>query len=184
MSRMIVRFPDGDKEYRYPEKDLHEGDVIWHDREAYRVVSISRNGDAVATVERVPEEDAVSRTQPASDQASDIDNEVRGARNEVVLRDLNERLEAHNEWLGERFSEWVCECANDECMTPVELSIEEYERVRAEPTHFVVAPEAQHVDSEIERVVQREQRYWVVEKIGVGAEISEDRDPRKADHAD
>jgi hypothetical protein len=106
------------------------------------------------------------------------DDAVRAAKNEVVLRDLNERLEAHERWLGQRFSEWVCECADVNCMRPVELSIEEYEAVRAEPTQFIVAPGEEHVSPGIERVVQREERYWVVEKVGVGAEISEKLDPR------
>ena len=103
---------------------------------------------------------------------------VRAAKNEVVLRDLNERLKAYPAAGKQRFSEWVCECADMTCMRPVELSIEEYEMVRAQPTRFVVAPGAEHVDPEIERVVEREGRYWVLEKIGVGAEISEKFDPR------
>jgi hypothetical protein len=64
------------------------------------------------------------------------------------------------------------------CMKPVELSIEEYEMVRAEPTQFVVAPGVEHVTRAIERVVQREERYWIVKKIGVAAEVSEKLDPR------
>ena len=44
--------------------------------------------------------------------------------------------------------------------------------IRGEPTRFVAAPAAEHVNPEIERVVEREQRYWVMEKIGVGAEKS------------
>ena len=74
--------------------------------------------------------------------------------------------------------EWVCECADITCMDPVELSIEEYDAIRAATTRFAVAPGAEHVNLEIERVVQREERYWVVEKIGVGAEISAKFYPR------
>ena len=37
---------------------------------------------------------------------------------------------------------------NPDCMKPVELSIEEYEKVRAEPTRFVVAPGDEHVIQE------------------------------------
>jgi hypothetical protein len=110
--------------------------------------------------------------------AQEKDVSVRAAKNEVVLRDLNERLKAYPASLNKRFSEWVCECADMTCMKPVELSIEEYENIRAEPTRFVVAPGAEHVNPEIERVVQREKRYWLVQKIGVGAEISEKFDPR------
>ena len=50
--------------------------------------------------------------------------------------------------------------------------------IRADPRRFFVSPEAEHVHPDIERVVQREMRYWVVEKIGVGAGISEKFDPR------
>jgi len=106
------------------------------------------------------------------------DDSVRAAKNEVVLRDLNERLKAYPASPNKLYSEWVCECADMTCMMIVELSIEEYEMVRAEPTRFVVAPGAEHVDPDIERVVQQEKRYWLVEKTGVGAEISENFDPR------
>jgi hypothetical protein len=103
---------------------------------------------------------------------------ARLGKNEVILRDLNERLQAHDGSPDQRFSEWVCECADMSCMKPVELSIEEYEMVRAEPTRFVVAPGDDHVTPGIERVVQREERYWVVEKVGVAAEVSKNLDPR------
>ena len=113
-----------------------------------------------------------------TERAQGTDDAVRAAKNEVVLRDLNERLKAYPPSLNQRFSEWVCECADMACTKRVELTIDEYEMIRAEPTRFVVAPGAEHVDPEIERVVERETRYWVVEKIGVGAEISEKFDPR------
>ena len=113
-----------------------------------------------------------------TEEARVPDDAVRAAKNEVVLRDLNERLKAYPASLEQQFSEWVCECADMTCSKAVELSIEEYEMIRAEPTRFVVAPGAEHVDPDIERVVQREKRYWVVEKFGVGAEISEKFDPR------
>jgi hypothetical protein len=106
------------------------------------------------------------------------DDAARLGKNEVILRDLNERLQAHDSSPTERFSEWVCECADMSCMKPVELSIEEYEMVRAGPTRFVVAPGDEHVIRDIERVVQREERYWIVEKVGVAAEVSEKLDPR------
>lgn len=105
---------------------------------------------------------------------------ARAAKNEIVLRELNERLEAHNRWVNRRFSEWVCECADETCAEPVELSIEEYEDVRAEPTRFLVAPSEEHVSPRIEQVVRREERYWVVEKTGVSAELSDELDPRSS----
>jgi len=37
---LVVRFPDGTKEFRYPAKPLEEGDIIWHDGERFRVISV------------------------------------------------------------------------------------------------------------------------------------------------
>jgi hypothetical protein len=53
MGSMVVRFPDGSKEFRYPEKVLVDGDVVWHDGERFRVVSVSTddNDRAVVIVE-------------------------------------------------------------------------------------------------------------------------------------
>ncbi len=53
MSSIVVRFPDGSREFRYPERMLEEDDIVWHDGERYRVISISSDdaGRAVATVE-------------------------------------------------------------------------------------------------------------------------------------
>jgi hypothetical protein len=50
---MVVRFPDGSKEFRYPEKVLVDGDVVWHDGERFRVVSVTtdENDRAVVIVE-------------------------------------------------------------------------------------------------------------------------------------
>jgi hypothetical protein len=110
------------------------------------------------------------------EQASD--DAIRAAQNELVLRDLNERLRLQPASRSRRLWEWVCECADITCMKAIALSIEEYDAVRAATTRFAVAPEAEHVNLDIERVVQREDRYWVVEKIGVGAAISETFDPR------
>jgi hypothetical protein len=113
-----------------------------------------------------------------TEEARGTDDAIRAAKNEVVLRDLNERLKAYPAPLDQQFSEWICECADMTCSKSLELTIEEYEMIRAAPTRFVVAPGAEHVNPDIERVVQREKRYWVVEKFGAGAEISEKFDPR------
>ena len=50
MSSIVVRFPDGTKEFRFPEEKLEEGDVIWHDGQRYRVVSVSTDGAEQASV--------------------------------------------------------------------------------------------------------------------------------------
>ncbi len=90
-------------------------------------------------------------------------------------------MEPHNAvhvWIDPPMPDWICECASTECMRPVQLTLVEYEAVRAKPTYFLVAPTDEHLSSAVERVVQRNERYWVVEKIGEAAEVSKELDPR------
>jgi hypothetical protein len=47
---LVVRFPDGTKEFRYPEKMLEADDVIWHEGARYRVLSISADGGAPTAI--------------------------------------------------------------------------------------------------------------------------------------
>ena len=41
MPALIVRFPDGTREFRYPERPLEVGDAIWHDNVRYHVISVT-----------------------------------------------------------------------------------------------------------------------------------------------
>jgi hypothetical protein len=42
---LIVRFPDGTREFRYPDRPLEVGDAIWHDGVRYHVVSVSEDAE-------------------------------------------------------------------------------------------------------------------------------------------
>jgi len=105
---------------------------------------------------------------------------VRKARNEILLRKLNERIEDHHLRVRPAVATWVCECADENCAQPIRMSIAEYEAVRVEPTHFFIAPTEEHLNADIEYVVRREPQYWVVAKVGVGAEMSRrEQEPRR-----
>jgi hypothetical protein len=53
MSSVVVHFPDGSREFRFPPEPLKEGDVIWHEGARYRVLHVTSDGDSPAvTVER------------------------------------------------------------------------------------------------------------------------------------
>ena len=54
----------------------------------------------------------------------------------------------------------------------------EYEAARADGLHFIVSPSDEHVDPSVERIVLRNERFWVVEKAGKAAEVTEALDPR------
>jgi hypothetical protein len=101
----------------------------------------------------------------------------RQGRNESLFREVNERIAELNQTFQiEGRSEFLCECSQEECKEPVAISIEEYEAVRRSPTRFFVLPG--HEDEGVERVVERSERYIVVEKIGEAADEAEDLDPR------
>jgi hypothetical protein len=101
----------------------------------------------------------------------------RQGRNESLFREVNERIAELNQTFHiEGRSEFLCECSREECKEPVSISIDEYEGVRRDSTRFFVLPG--HEDESVERVLERNERYNVVEKIGEAATEAEDLDPR------
>jgi hypothetical protein len=122
---------------------------------------------------------------PESDEADppirwlkvDEDRQERLAKNESLFRTLNENINGLASGLdgGEPF-EFICECSTRGCFERLSLTVEEYERVRQDGTHFLLAPG--HEDIEIEQVIGRRNGYVIVEKDGVAGLVAEDDDPR------
>jgi hypothetical protein len=108
------------------------------------------------------------------------EHERRAGRNQSLFRDVNERVndvnKAHGLWV--TLSDWICECADETCTEPIELTPQQYETVRENPTHFIVTPSKEHVVFDVERVVQQRERYWVVSKVGEAAVVATHLDPR------
>jgi hypothetical protein len=104
----------------------------------------------------------------------------RTGENEALFREVNERLKERKRddsaWVS--LSEWICECAEETCTERIEMSALEYEQLRSEPTYFAVVPNEGHVSFDVERIVEKRDRFWVVEKVGEAAEIAEETDPR------
>jgi hypothetical protein len=51
MSVFVVHFPDGSKEFRYPEREIEIGDRLSHGGVQYRVLAIGGQGARDVTVE-------------------------------------------------------------------------------------------------------------------------------------
>jgi hypothetical protein len=100
-------------------------------------------------------------------------SEKRIALNEALFRETNERLEERVRlFVGEEeLFGIICECASLDCNERITLSKEEYESVRADAAQFAVKPGHTIVDAE--KVVVRNDRYEVVRKHGVAAEVAE-----------
>ena len=102
----------------------------------------------------------------------------RAARNESVFREANERIEQRLEDLSLEHgrSPFLCECEDEGCTEVLRLTLTEYEHVREHPRRFFVAPGHDGGSGE---VVERHDRYVVVEKQGEAGEIAAELDPRR-----
>ena len=98
--------------------------------------------------------------------------------NEAVFRQVNERIEdlADTFGLGEQL-DLICECGDATCTSRIEMSREEYERVRSDPTTFAVI--SGHEIPDVEEVVERRRTYDVIRKTATAAQkIAEATDRR------
>jgi hypothetical protein len=113
----------------------------------------------------------------------------RQARNEALIREVNERIErldraAEAADLGDesvRF-EFLCECgvgdADDVgCQERIEMTLAEYEEIRAQDDRFALFPG--HETEELETVLRRTERYVIVDKKPEAEPLVED-EPRGA----
>jgi hypothetical protein len=102
----------------------------------------------------------------------------RNTRNQVVFREVNEHIaELSGGWALADVSLFICECSDQECAVALEITAEEYERVRADGARFVVR--AGHELPELERVVDGNSRFLIVEKVGAPGTIARAADPRR-----
>ena len=81
-------------------------------------------------------------------------------RNEAVFRAANEEIDERSGPGG--VVRYVCECAAAECAETVPLAHAAYAAVRSSPHRYLVVPG--HERPELERVVERHERYLVVDK--------------------
>lgn len=97
-----------------------------------------------------------------------------------MYRAVNREIERVSEELGEGPKDQltvICECGRDDCSQTVELTVDEYERTHEQRDRFVVAPG--HEDDELEHVVERNERFLVVDKFGEAERITEAEERRE-----
>lgn len=107
-----------------------------------------------------------------------MSEEQRAAMNQAVDRDANETVEdVAGAWDPPADPIDIrCECARADCREILRVSIAEYEAVRDDPRHFLVVPE--HIDERIDRLLGYVRSYALIEKVGEGALVAEETDPR------
>jgi hypothetical protein len=91
-------------------------------------------------------------------------DEERMARTEATFREVNEKIAETAARFEADEADFICECADPHCSHRITARLDEYERVRKDATHFLVAPG--HDEPCLERVVARQPDYRIVEKVG------------------
>ena len=103
------------------------------------------------------------------------------AMNQSRFRTLNDRLsrvaDSYHFEADVRVP-FTCECPDANCSEVVMLVLDEYERVRAHPTWFILAAGHEDDESPHERVIEAEAGYAIVEKIGAAGAEAARLDPR------
>jgi hypothetical protein len=98
----------------------------------------------------------------------------RVARNEAAFRRVNEAIERGRE-TRDGLVGFVCECGQLGCNEIIELTLSEYEAVRADARRFAVR---HGHEMGAEEVVEAHERFVVVAKKGGAGAVAELHDPR------
>jgi hypothetical protein len=107
------------------------------------------------------------------------ERERRMGENEVLFREVNERLESLNEAFSPLTEQMliVCECADLACIERIPVTLAEYEALRADPRAFAILRGHDAVD--VDQIIAEREGYVIVRKrAGEAAEIAVTKDPR------
>jgi hypothetical protein len=104
-----------------------------------------------------------------------LTHDARHAMNESVHRTMNELREKDALAGLTATMNCECECSRSECNSGFEITIADYEAVRASGRRFVVAPGHEEEDEEI---IEKAPAYFVIEKVGEQGRIADSLQPR------
>jgi hypothetical protein len=106
----------------------------------------------------------------------------RAAQNQSTFRDANERIEAAAQRLEDIDPvPLICECPERGCTALIQVELAAYEAVRDHGDRFLVAAghEVTELDGvRIARVVVKDGRYTIMEKVGHAGTVARELDPR------
>jgi hypothetical protein len=99
------------------------------------------------------------------------------ARTESLFREVNERIAETAERFDADETKFVCECADPTCVSRVEATLDEYDRVREDGATFLLVNG--HEDERIEAIVRADgDRAVVAKRHPFVAPIARKLDPR------
>lgn len=87
-------------------------------------------------------------------------------RNNAVFREANERIHESAQTYAHELEHipFLCECPVEDCVEIVPLTEDQYNAVRANPTHYMTAVGHEVSEAPVGTVVARNDGYVVVEK--------------------
>ena len=91
-----------------------------------------------------------------------------------MFRAINERIRELSGRFGQSADEavaFVCECADETCVERVNLTLGQYDDIRAIPARFAVVP-GHEATPLVERVIYRNDDFLIVRKIGIAADVA------------
>lgn len=114
----------------------------------------------------------------------DASTAERIGRNDSAFRDANEQVRARaNEHLTavDQLVPFLCECADEDCTTIIQLTLVEYEDVRTDSRQFLNVIGHERAEGPIE-IISKNHNHLVVRKSGRSGEIAEALDTRRDRH--
>ena len=102
--------------------------------------------------------------------------EERIAHNNATFREANENIrnKVDRELPPMTVIPFLCECPREDCRQLVPMSLETYAGVREQPTHFISAPGHEKEEGSGAVVVQRREKFVVVDKVGISRDVALD----------
>lgn len=105
------------------------------------------------------------------------ERERRIIANEAVFREANEALISLEQPASVTSPlDVICECGRSDCIAKIEMTRQEYEQLRSDPTLFAVV--AGHEIPDVEGIVEERAGYYVVKKPPETQEIAKELDTR------
>jgi hypothetical protein len=101
--------------------------------------------------------------------STDDPRKERVIKNEIAFRAYNERRTAFEGDVADEAIPIVCECGDETCFAVIDIVPDEWDEAHVRDDTFVIAPD--HVYPDLERVVGREETYWIVQKLEPPSEV-------------
>jgi hypothetical protein len=107
----------------------------------------------------------------AAERIGRTDSAFRDANEQIVVRAEEELSD------GEQAVPFICECADEDCATIVQLTLSEYEDVRTDSRQFLNVIGHERSEGLVE-IVSTNHNHLVVRKSGLAGEIADELDLR------